>query len=385
MKRLPILILAVIMLVACNRSQSPPTVVIQLPTPTPIPTLTPSPIPPAVTPAEGIGGGGEGAVVALVNYTFEPAKIMVVDAATGAEQTLLDAPGLSAFSLVYAGGPFVFYSEQFNQSVKRVDFEGNVIELPFISATGPDFYFLPAPDGNRVAWGTTAFDPNGGDGSHITFNVANVDGSEAKVLVDETIQNASILPQPIQWSADGRYVYYTDLPYGIGGYILFGGGPNLKRVEVATGEIAEIVPNTGCLCAMRVSPDGETVAVITGAGPLELVLRHIETGAERKVEIDGGHLQAGNVLWSPDGATLIYTMAVSNFDNPDAEKFAIVKVAAATLAQTILVADNESLYNALAWPISEGVWANDKNGAGWRIDVSTGALKQAEDGFGVVR
>ena len=384
-----ILTLALFLGACGSRAAQAPTVVAQIPTSPPVltkaptPTAEPSPVP--ATPAEGLGGGGEGAFVVLVNYTFDPAKIMIADVATGAEQTVIDAPDLSPLSAIHVGGPFVFYSDQLNQIVRQVSFNGEATELPFISAGGPDFYFLPSPDGSQVAWGTTAFDPGGGTASRITFNIANSDGSNAKIVLDETLQDVSILPQPVQWSADGRYVYYTDLPYGIGGYILFGGGPDLKRINVETGEITEILPDTGCLCAMSVSPDGETVAVIKGIGPLEVVLHHIETGSERKAQIDEGHLQAGNILWSPDGATLIYTMAVSNFENPDAEQFAIVRVDAATLEQTSLVPDNDSLYNALLWPTPETIWANDKNGNGWMIDAATGEVRPAADGFGVVR
>jgi Tol biopolymer transport system component len=201
-------------------------------------------------------------------------------------------------------------------------------------------------------------------------------GDDERTIIDEYLTDASILPQPMQWSSDGRYFYYTNSPYGIGGYILFGGGPDLTRVDVETGETLQILPDMGCLCPMRVSPDGKTVAYIPGSGTLNLVLHNIETGEERHTEIDPNHLQAGSILWSPDGATLIYTMAISNFENGEDEQYAIVRVDAGTLVQMVIVPDNTSLYEAVLWPTDGVVWVTDKDRNAWLMNPETGELTQ---------
>ena len=382
--------------VACGGRAVPPTVIIEMPTRVPTvapaatlttaPTMEPAAVP-ATEPPEGTGGGGEGAVVLLVDYKSDPPMIAIVDPATGAEQGSFAAPGLTELSSPRVGGPFVFYLDQSSQIVKRVGFEGSVTELRFITS-GTDYFqgdYLPSSDGTVIAWGTSVFDTSGGNDTHITLNVANVDGSEQKAILDERLKDVSILPQPIQWSPDGKFLYYTDEPYGIGGYILFWGGPDLKRVDVQSGTITEILPDTGCLCPMTVSPDGTTVAYIAGYGPLELVLHDVATGDERRLSVDAGHLQAGDIVWSPDGKALVYTMAISNFENPESEKYAIARVDAATLSQTILIPDDQRLLQTAVWPTVNAVWLNDKDNNAWQMNPETGEVMLVEEGKRVVK
>jgi hypothetical protein len=397
--RTKLLLILALLLTACAQRQ-PETLVVVPPTAKPTtaptntvaptvlpPTETPEPLPTATPEPEGTGGGGVDTFVILANLRTDPAQLIVADPVTGDTISTFTAVGLTELSTVKVGGPFIFYLDSNTQKIMRVGFDGSATQLTFITE-GLDYFpgdFLPSPDGTLIAWGTNTFDPAGGNATRSLLKVANVDGSDEKVIYDETLDEESILPQPIQWSPDGSTFYYTDLPYGIGGYILFGGGPDLKKVDVASGAVTEVLPKTGCLCAMTVSPDGGMVASITGAGPLELLLHHVETGNERKLEIDAGHLQGGNILWSADGKTLLYTMAVSNFDNPEAEKYAVVKVNVETLEQTVMVADNESLYNTMMWVSDETVWLNDKDGNAWMMNAGTGGVKEAEAGFRVVR
>src|SRR5574341_149600 len=381
---------------ACSgRQQGPPTIIVSLPTSAPTvtipattaPTEAPTPVAPTETP-EGSGGGGEGVLpVLLADMKSDPAQVAIVHPVTGAEQGSFVAPGLTELSSARFGGPFLFYLDTSAQMVKRADFDGNVEELRFVTS-GTDAFqgdFLPSPDGTLIAWGTSVFEPSGGNATHVTLKVANVDGSDEKTIVDDVLQNVSILPQPIQWSADGKSFYYTDLPYGIGGYILFAGGPDLKHVDLEAGTVAEVLPDmTGCLCPMTVSPDGATVAYIAGVGPLELVLRDIATGEERKATVDPNHLQAGNILWSPDGATLFYTMAISSFEDPANEKYAVVRVDAATLTQTIVIPDGERLLNTILWPEASTIWLNDALGNSWRMNAATGEVTLVSEAKRVV-
>lgn len=387
-------------LTACRGRPQPATIIVNLPTSRPTatvppatatrPAMTPTDLPTPVAPTEtpeGSGGGGEGTLtVLLADMTADPAQVVHVAPVTGEQQEAFAAPGLTEFSSVRFGGPFIFYLDTSTQLVKRVGFDGAVEELRFVTS-GTDAFqgdFLPSPDGTMIAWGTSVFEPASGNATHITLKVANVDGSDEKTIVDEVLPDVSILPQPIQWSADGKSFYYTDLPYGIGGYILFAGGPDLKRVDLEAGTLTEILPDTGCLCPMTVSPDGGSVAYIGGSGPLELVLRDIATGEERKATVDENYLQAGNILWSPDGTTLVYTTAISNFEDQANERFAVVRVDAASLSQTTVIPDDERLLNTILWPEASTIWLNDKFGNSWRMTAATGELALAKEGWRVI-
>ncbi len=387
---LPLYILTLAAL-ACNLGSPPPppTQVVDIPAsvPTAPPTETLMALPPTPTLVEGIGGGGEGVAapaVVLADFTTDPAVLTVVDPATGNSQTTFTAPGLTQSSEQWVAGNYLFYLDSSSQMARRAAFDGTTLDLPFVNPGGNFFegQILPSPDGERIAWGTTAFEPDPAGDTHIKVTVANVDGSGEQILLDRRLAD-SVLPQPAQWSSDGRYLYFTDEPYGIGGYILFWGGPDLQQVDLATGTIIEILPDQGCLCALSLSPDGTLLAVITGIGPLELVLRDLATGTERKTVLEDGHLQAGNIVWSPDGKALMFTMAISD---PEKEAYSIVRVDAGTLAQTVLIHDDPRLLETIVWADAKTVWLNSTLmlGGAWRMDADTGETTLVAEGEVVI-
>jgi hypothetical protein len=418
-------------LAACGGAQVPPTVVVEIPTSRPAAASATAPpgsaatapavagtIPPTgqasatqpstsqplattgaatvpATPGEGVGGGGgaqevTGSNVVLADLSVDPPQLTAVDPATGEAQVIFSAPGLIEGGLQWVAGNYVFYLDEELQVVKRVAFDNTLIELPFVNPSGEFFegQFLPSPDGERIAWGTYAFEPNPNGDNHNQLKVANVDGTGEQILFDKRLQDESILPTPLGWSADGRFLYFTNVPYGIGGYILFRGGPDLQQVDLTTGVMTEILPNMGCLCPMSLSPDGSTVAYVGGLEPLELVLHEVVTGAERRAPLEAGYRQAGSIVWSPDGELLMLTMAIGNFEQQEKEAFSVVRLDVATLAQTVLIRDDALLLETIVWPVAGTVWLNDIAGRAWRMEAQTGALTQsavAGQVMGVVR
>jgi hypothetical protein len=115
------------------------------------------------------------------------------------------------------------------------------------------------------------------------------------------------------------------------------------------------------------------------------VLHDVATGDERRLSVDAGHLQAGDIVWSPDGKALVYTMAISNFENPESEKYAIARVDAATLSQTILIPDDQRLLQTAVWPTVNAVWLNDKDNNAWQMNPETGEVMLVEEGKRVVK
>lgn len=372
---------------ACSAGpQAAPTQVIEIPTAAPT-AAGPTEIAAATPAAEGVGGGEAviDSAIVLADYKKDPPTLTVRDPVSAATMFTLAAPGLAEGWPQWVAGGYVFYLDQPTQRMRRIGFDGSSTELPFVNSGGQFFEgdFLPSPDGARIAWGTSVFDPSGTAGdTHIQFKVANVDGSGKTVLLDQWLKDRSILPSPWQWSPDGRHLYFSNLPYGIGGYILFSGGPDLQQVDLATGAIKEILPDRGCLCAMSLSPDDTTVAYIPGIDPLRLVLRDVATGAERQTDLAAGHMQGGDIVWSPDGAALMFTLAISN---PEAEAYSIVRVEASTLAQTTLIRDDARLLRTMAWPEAGVVWLNDKDGNAWQMDAVSGAVVQKSSGQPVVK
>ena len=410
-------------LAACGGAQVPPTVVVEIPTSRPTATVPPTATtaavvagtlpptnqapgtqpptsqPPATTgaaasatPGEGVGGGGGaqevgGSTVVLADFSVEPPQLTAVDPATGEAQVIISAPGLVEGGLQWVAGNYVFYLDEELQLVKRVAFDNTLIELPFVNPSGEFFegQILPSSDGERIAWGTYAFEPNPNGDNHNQLKVANVDGTGEQIVMDRRLQDESILPTPLGWSPDGQFLYFSNVPYGIGGYILFRGGPDLQQVDLATGAMTEILPDMGCLCPMSLSPDGSTVAYIGGLEPLELVLHEVTTGAERRAPLEAGYRQAGSIVWSPDGKLLMLTMAIGNFEQQEKEAFSVVRLDAATLTQTVLIRDDALLLETVMWPVAETVWLNDIAGRAWRMEAQSGALTPSEVAGRVMR
>lgn len=113
-------------------------------------------------------------------------------------------------------------------------------------------------------------------------------------------------PSVLQWAPDGQALYFTNIPVP-DGCALFVNGSDLWRVDLSTGQAAPLAPVLSASIAL--SPGAETLAYIDGRGAPELVLRDLATGAERRVRVAAEGQQAGDIRWSPDGATLEITVA----------------------------------------------------------------------------
>lgn len=134
-------------------------------------------------------------------------------------------------------------------------------------------------------------------------------------------------PSVLQWSPDGQALYFTNIPVP-DGCALFVNGSDLWRVDLSTGRAARLAPVLGISLAL--SPGAETLAYIDGRGAPELVLRDLATGAERRVRVAVEGQQAGDIRWSPDGATL--EIAVANEPCGNATTYSTVRVDARSAA-----------------------------------------------------
>lgn len=153
-------------------------------------------------------------------------------------------------------------------------------------------------------------------------------------------------PQPLQWSADSRYFYYTDQPVVEGCKALPVNGSNLLQVDIETGQIHELLPQIAFYLAL--SPDESRLAYIA-QGSLNLVIRDLGTGKENTVDLNPGwEYDAGDLFWSPDGKLLALTLANKPCPNfqldavPYTDTTSILVVDTATFTvRTLIGADAE--------------------------------------------
>jgi hypothetical protein len=179
-------------------------------------------------------------------------------------------------------------------------------------------------------------------------------------------------PQPLRWSADGRYLYYANVAAPDGCSILANGG-DLWRIDLENGEVREIAPAIGLVMAL--SPDESLLAVNASYGR-GFLIRDLESGIEQPLPLPepAGSWAIAELQWSPDGEQLLLIQA-TNPCMPMSET-AVVLVDAAALAVTTLVEAQERPFTIQEWHEDDFVLLRDKAGATWQLDLNTGEFSE---------
>ncbi len=105
---------------------------------------------------------------------------------------------------------------------------------------------------SRLAWATQI----SGDNQSSTIKISSLDGTYFDTLLTQDAPDPLSQLMAQFFSADGQWLYFSKEPLGIGGYILFGGGSNLYKINVTTKEVIEVIPAelsdgaAGCLDAI---------------------------------------------------------------------------------------------------------------------------------------
>jgi hypothetical protein len=227
-----------------------------------------------------------------------------------------------------------------------------------------------SPDGKWDVQGMVAFPADGGEKYYTQLKVKKTDGAIDWTVVDEWSRFGLgyTTPQPFQWSQDGRYLYFTNkpVPDGCG---IFVNGSDLHRIDLSDGSVTEIVPSSGLWLSL--SPDETTLAYI-GYGGRGLVLRNLATGVERGARLDPGQdYAAGHIVWSPDGAALVLTLAIRPCSSGWAESVSVMLVEVATLEQTMLIHEDKRLFTTVEWPTLDRILLKDEDGNFWWMDLET--------------
>ena len=244
---------------------------------------------------------------------------------------------------------------------------------PIIEEMESDTWSSTSPDGEWRAAGMAAFFAGGGESYYARLSVTQTDGTAEWVAVDEWsgFGLGYTTPQPFHWSRDGRYLYFTNRPV-VDGCGVFVNALDLQRLDLGDGSVSEMAPSLGLWLSL--SPDETTLAYV-GYGGRGLVLRDLLTGIERETVLDPvSSYAAGHVVWSPDGAALVLTLAIRPCFADWAESVSVLRVQVETLEQTTLIREDERLFITAEWPALERVLLRDDEGNEWWMDASTGAL-----------
>ncbi len=200
-----------------------------------------------------------------------------------------------------------------------------------------------------LAWGTQLYSTD----NTSSLQISNPDGSNLQTLL--TITAGTEFPVQLVaefWSADGQSLYFSKEPVGLGGYILFNGASNLYKIDLATKDVTEIIPQTPltstqtCLDAIsgdyRFVTDHCTQNVIT----VRDLLNGGSTTIQAPTDVTGYRLM-GSARFSPSGDRVAFALAKGD---PNAEQgWLAVGDSTGGTAQLILTSDAGSYYSILGW------------------------------------
>ena len=174
-------------------------------------------------------------------------------------------------------------------------------------------------------------------------------------------------PEPLHWSADGRYLYYTNRPH-VDGCGLFVTGSDLWRVDLADGSVTQVLPQGAQ--SYSFSADDSQAAYVTWNTPPELVLHDLVTGEERRLVLD--FEDAGAVVWSPDSAMLALTGAEKPCQAGWAH--AIVVIEPSNLTPRTLLPPDERLFTTKNWREAGKILLEDLDRNLWWLEVESGEV-----------
>jgi hypothetical protein len=200
-----------------------------------------------------------------------------------------------------------------------------------------------------LAWGTQP----AGDDRATSLMIANLDGSSLQTLL--TISPNTQTPVQLLaefWSADGKSLYFSKEPVGIGGYIPFSGISNLYKIDIASKQVTDIIPQpaevTQNPCLDAISQDYRFVADHCQQGVI--TVRDLQTGSTATIQPPAdfsGYRLIGTARFSPTGDRVAFALAKGN---PDGEQgWLAVGSSSGGTVKIIATSDAANYYNVVGW------------------------------------
>jgi hypothetical protein len=162
------------------------------------------------------------------------------------------------------------------------------------------------------------------------------------------------------WSANGRYLYYTDaregLPDGCGYWT-----PPYLRLDLATME-------RHFLGGGAQSPDGAKLATLQERA---WVVWEVNGGEMGRFPLLFPEFEVGPLAWSPDSQALVY-LQVGSFCPPSGPSYGVL-ISLSDLQQSLLL-ESQQHFGAVFWGSQDELRLLDEQGMEWRYNFKTRAL-----------
>jgi len=370
-----VLILSALVLGGCGPGPAEPTEV-PTATPTEVATAQPTEVPTA-TPTE----------VATAQPTDTPSPVELAETwvyvdlmpdQSGTTVTWMDDLGRTVNSVPAPGtryqlvGEWVYYQERIDGTVHRVNAAGQDERFDFMDIPEDHWDAVDwaiSPDGTQIVWKMSFVEVGESDITNTSeLYVATIATGETRLLTTQAVHEHRSLA-PWGFSPDGSQVFVYQKPDGIG--VTFPVYGEFSVLDVATGQLTPLPdPMPQGHWGMAVlSDDGARLARLGYAEGEGFKVSFTDLASGQTTEIatsistDLGPVQAGDGMFSPDGSTLVYTVAYDPLGRETGRAtFALFQVDLATGTQQELLApqptrykvvgfeDDGSLLLTISWP-----------------------------------
>jgi len=211
-----------------------------------------------------------------------------------------------------------------------------------------------------------------GDQYYVRVNLVNLESGSVRTIHDEwrTYGLGFTIPQVFLWSNDGEYLFLAETGSADGSGERF--YDQLERLQLEDGKLVELNLPGGP--GESISADGKMLARIDGE---RLDLIKIETGEvnELTFEVPRVEWRTGQIVWSPEGRTILFTVRLNPFAPVD-EMFSNLYLAdLETGSVKTLIADDRRRFSILSFPKESAALLADLEAREWWLSVPNGQVQ----------
>ncbi len=202
--------------------------------------------------------------------------------------------------------------------------------------------------------------------AHTEVVISRSDGGLRWVVLDEWTPYGLGFPTPqdFRWTKDALYFSLRAIPDGCS---LFGWEVALLHFDLREGMLSQVASELPG--APQLAPDYGRLAYLNEE---TLVIRDLESGTERRVPFapEGASWQAGNLVWSPSGRQVAFTVVQSACVGAAAER-SIWVVDTEQFNSTRVLSPDERRLQLFTWAGDEALLLTDPLGEAWRLNLTT--------------
>jgi hypothetical protein len=346
--------------------------------PTQAPTVAPTAAP-TVAPTEA-KPNEVGIVFQTADHTFHlvNANLMLGSAYTPAYTGLNPRGGMidgKAYVYDSTNGPMVMAVDA-NESVQQDYIKNPTYGLAVFAGEQP-----------RLGWGTQLIVPN----TPSSLQVSAPDGSQLETLFQQQVSVPPVQVVAQRWSTDGKSLYFSREPVGLGGYIVFSGASSLYKIDVTSKQEIELIPvnassgQAACLDALSV--DYRYVA--DHCSQNVITIRDLTSGATTTIQPPEGltgFKTMGSARFSPDGSRVAFALAKND---PSGEQgWVAVSDGLQGASKLVLTGDPGSSYAVIGWLTDQTLLIQSTPVPGcegcdnqiWAVNIDGSNLTKVADG-----